>query len=806
MTITKVNVKKFNKKFIVTALGVAALGFQLMQTNDVKADDTADSKTGDAADEQSNMQTKSSSVADSSSIQSNSSNQNNADTTDNTQQSNDNNNQNQSNTDTSSSSQNNSNQSQNGTNTINDVQNSNDSNNKEQTNTDNNNSQNSNGSNIQAESAAVATSDDNDASSNDSTNDGSNPETDSENNTASGEETDTDATTNQSSQNDVAASSNIMIQNPAASREPNTYPDPVKANVSVTATTDEGTVTSESLDEDKNASIIVNKDAQTTLNFSITNTSDEATTDYGTVLILPTYRDHNTPIVLDDSFDPSTMITGLPEGAEITYNTIYDNSYKTLDQLKGESNFKLSDIKQIQIVTNKTSLAPQQEIKATIPLVNTDKSERQLNKTLPGVYVITSTDANKRLQYMNVSYNSMEDSVKSSELTGKYPAVTVNKLGNSYTVADQEIQDKMPTYTGGSDIQVNNFNSSNKDELTDADKSDWTYGGHIYVNLVSSGITNIANKDGYSVLLNADGSQQTQYAYVNKNTGNGVTLTGNSTNSGEGLVPVKTVQGIYISLRHVIDAQDSTATVGQDWSAADNLTSVQDNDDNVLTGDDAINAVSTSIEDPNGVLSDDGKIAKSGSFNVTYTYNLKDGTAITKTVTVTVDPVDSGSSSSSSTSNTGSNTSSTTDSTEPVISPDSPDNINDQVRLVSTNPDDGIVSLYKLDTTEITNRRLGTATDWYSDKDMSFAGDTYYRVATNEWVKASNVYVYENNKVVVQTKNNQQLVDSKGNLVTNRSLIADSDCYSDRIAQINGKDYYRVATNEFVPVDAVTVL
>ncbi|MQS76945.1 SLAP domain-containing protein [Companilactobacillus halodurans] len=804
MTITKVNVKKFNKKFIVTALGVAALGFQLMQTNDVKADDTADSKTGDAADEQSNMQTKSSSVADSSSIQSNSSSnqsQNDTDTTDNTQQSTNNNNQEQAGTDTSNINQNNSNQTQNSTDATNDVQNSNDDNSEQQANTNSNN-QDSNTNGIQAASANVTTTSNNDASSNDSTNDGSNPETDTENNTASGEETDTDATTNQNSQNDVAASSNIMIQNPAANRVPNDYKDPVKANVSMTATTDEGSITSENTDEDKNASVVVNKDAQTTLNFTIA-TGDESANEYNGIFELPAYNDtatNKTPIVVDDSFDPSTMITGVPDGALVTYLT--DKGYETLEELKNDSDFEMSDLKAIKIDSNWETLGPNQEIKITVPLKNTDTSEHQLNTINPTIEVDSYTVSYFRTQSLNATYKNMDDSIKQSDLTGQYPAVTVNDLGVSYTAADKEIQDKMPTYTGGSDIQVNNFTPSNKDELTDADKSDWTYGSHAYVNLVSSGITQIANTDGYSVLLNADGSQQTQYDY--DNIGNGVTIMANPNNSGDDS-STNTIKGIYISLRHVIDAQDSTATVGQDWSAADNLTSVQDNDDNVLTGDDAINAVTTSIDDPDSVLSD-GKVTKAGSFDVTYTYNLKDGTAITKTVTVTVDPVNSGSSSSSSTSNTGSNTSSTTDPTEPVISPDSPDNINDQVRLVSTNPDDGIVSLYKLDTTEITNRRLGTATDWYSDKDMSFAGDTYYRVATNEWVKASNVYVYENNKVVVQTKNNQQLVDSKGNVVTNRSLIADSDWYSDRIAQINGKDYYRVATNEFVPVDAVTVL
>lgn len=61
--------KTLNKKFIVTALGVAALGFQLMQTNNVKAADVkadTDSNTEQASD----TQTKVSSVADSTPLKS----------------------------------------------------------------------------------------------------------------------------------------------------------------------------------------------------------------------------------------------------------------------------------------------------------------------------------------------------------------------------------------------------------------------------------------------------------------------------------------------------------------------------------------------------------------------------------------------------------------------------------------------------------------------------------------------------------------------------------------------------------------
>lgn len=803
MTMTKENVNKFNKKFIVTALGVAALGFQLMQTNNVKADTTTDSKTGDAASEDT-VETKDSSVADGSSIQKDVDSTTETDGTDGT--SSDSNNEQQSDGNDTVEEKNNSNTQKVTTNEL--IENNSDSNKdtpaditdttSDTQDTDESNSGNNNtNQKIQAESA-------------DTTNENNDTANDSQ--TTASDSTDTDATTDTDSTTSDVDTSDIMIQNPQANQEANNYDDPVKANVSMTATNDKGSVTSESLDEDKNASIVVDSNAQTSMNYTVTNTSNEKQSDYSTIFMLPNYNDKNTSIVVDDSFDPTTMIEGLPEGATVTYLSATGGDYMTYeDQLKNNPNFTPADIMEIQINTNGTSLDPNQEIKITVPLKNTDTSEHQLNTIYPGVYAQSYTYW--RIQYFNASYKNMNDSIKSSDMIGQYPAATVNQLGISYTAADQEIQDKMPTYTGGSDIQINNFAPSNKNQLTDADKSDWSYGSHIYVNLVDSGITKIANSDGYSVLLNSDGSQQTQYDYVNSDYS--VTVLPNSDNgSTTAASTTKTVSGIYITLRHVINAQDSTTKVGQDWTAADNLTSVQDNDDNVLTGNDAISAVTTTINDQDGVLQD-GKVVKAGTFEVTYTYNLKDGTAITKTVTVTADPATnnsgSSSSSSSSSSNTSSNSSSnnsssTTDPTDPVVSPDSPDNINDQDRLVSTHPADGVVSLYKLDTTKITNRSLNTASDWYSDKDMTFAGETYYRVATNEWVKASNVYVYQNKSQVIQTNNDQQLVDSKGNSVTNRSLLANTAWYTDRIATINGKSYYRVATNEFVPVDAVTVM
>lgn len=588
----------------------------------------------------------------------------------------------------------------------------------------------------------------------------------------------------------------LMITNPNDDETKNNYDSPIKISASVTASNGTTTATSLSTDDEKNSSVIVDKDASVTVNYKITNTSDEATSDYGVNFLLPAFTDNNNNIVMSNSTDLSSIIKSLPADANFTL-VKNDNSQTLYNQSNlPASGLDLSDVKELMIGPKSEKIAAGQSINISIPLVEKDKTSILKDVGQFEIYVL---NPHFRQDALNVAFKDLKSSIKSSDLDGQLHAVTQIKSNVEYVSADKEIQEQMPIYNGGSYLKIDNFGKYgdiNSPTAVDADKTDLTANGVLLVDLVNSGIIKTVNADGYSVLLNKDGSQQTSYSYLNN--GN-VTILPNSDSTGTTTGTTKLSPVSYITLRHVLNTNDNDTKVGQTWTAANNLTSVQDNSDNVLTGNDAISAVKTTIIDPNGILQD-GKVTKTGIFEVTYTYNLKDGTPITKTVAITADPISSGSSSSHHSS--GSSTSNTSD---PVISPDSPDNINDLNQLLSTHPNKGIARLYTLDTTLITNRSLKPATDWFSDKVMSFAGEDYYRVATNEWVKASEVYVYKDNKIVVETKNNQQLVNSEGEVVTNRALLADTAWYSDRIAYINGKTYYRVATNEFVPTDAVTV-
>jgi len=115
------------------------------------------------------------------------------------------------------------------------------------------------------------------------------------------------------------------------------------------------------------------------------------------------------------------------------------------------------------------------------------------------------------------------------------------------------------------------------------------------------------------------------------------------------------------------------------------------------------------------------------------------------------------------------------------------------------------VQLYDDSGSELTDRKLVPNSDWFTDESMSLNGVKYYRVATNEWTKAKDVYLYypDSTDVLVNRGNVATLVTAEGKTVTDRALQANSDWYTDRYIYINNAKYYRVATNEFVSADDV---
>ena len=143
-----------------------------------------------------------------------------------------------------------------------------------------------------------------------------------------------------------------------------------------------------------------------------------------------------------------------------------------------------------------------------------------------------------------------------------------------------------------------------------------------------------------------------------------------------------------------------------------------------------------------------------------------------------------------------------------TVAPVSPSEgvIEHKVQTISTYGDQPNVDIYQLDSDNnmipITNYVLDSDSNWYSDAVTTRNGVNYYRIATNEWAKISQVYPYQElNNLHVRTYDDSEkdLYRSENDLIKNETLAPDSSWLSDRETYaINDSKYYRVATDKFV--------
>ena len=145
-----------------------------------------------------------------------------------------------------------------------------------------------------------------------------------------------------------------------------------------------------------------------------------------------------------------------------------------------------------------------------------------------------------------------------------------------------------------------------------------------------------------------------------------------------------------------------------------------------------------------------------------------------------------------------------------VVVPDGVGTIEKKQQTVATFSDKPDVEVYALDDNNkmsvVNDRILPHQTNWMSDESITIDGVTYYRVATNEWAKADQVYAYDAGNFFIRTYDDsvKLLYAAEGNIVQNRSLARSSSWMSDRTAYIiDGQKYYRVATNEFIKAEDV---
>lgn len=103
------------------------------------------------------------------------------------------------------------------------------------------------------------------------------------------------------------------------------------------------------------------------------------------------------------------------------------------------------------------------------------------------------------------------------------------------------------------------------------------------------------------------------------------------------------------------------------------------------------------------------------------------------------------------------------------------------------------------------NRGLKNTSSWLYSGYAEFDGVKYYRVATDEWVSASDVILYNKINGVVKANVQAQVYKDTGKK-SNRALAKNSEFITDKISKsIDGETMYRVATDEWVKASDVTL-
>lgn len=118
--------------------------------------------------------------------------------------------------------------------------------------------------------------------------------------------------------------------------------------------------------------------------------------------------------------------------------------------------------------------------------------------------------------------------------------------------------------------------------------------------------------------------------------------------------------------------------------------------------------------------------------------------------------------------------------------------------LITSYPYDGYVKIYDINGNLNNDVVLSPNSNWITDQVKTIKGEDYYRVATNQYVKATAVYRYERISEVVRTSKVTAIYNSKGQLIIDHALGKNSPWYTDKTATIRDKKMYRVATDEWV--------
>lgn len=114
------------------------------------------------------------------------------------------------------------------------------------------------------------------------------------------------------------------------------------------------------------------------------------------------------------------------------------------------------------------------------------------------------------------------------------------------------------------------------------------------------------------------------------------------------------------------------------------------------------------------------------------------------------------------------------------------------------------VQVYNNDLNPITGKTIPANTSWYTDKNRKYAGDSYQRISTSEWIKVNNSIPFTINVGVITVNNSAQVYSTSGAKVTTKVLTKNTKWATDRVATINGHKMYRVSTYEWVKASDTT--
>lgn len=100
------------------------------------------------------------------------------------------------------------------------------------------------------------------------------------------------------------------------------------------------------------------------------------------------------------------------------------------------------------------------------------------------------------------------------------------------------------------------------------------------------------------------------------------------------------------------------------------------------------------------------------------------------------------------------------------------------------------------------SEKLMPNTEWKYSKIVTINGAQYYQVATDEFLPVQNGVKFVSTKGTVKTQTRATLYDSQGKSL-GQTLSSGSNWYTDGYATINGEKMYRVATDEWIPASDV---